>query len=73
MLQKFTPMFSSAADRMVKEIIGKHSDGSLFNVHHYLEKCVVELVSAATFDVQLAELGEEGESMTRKIIETTNM
>lgn len=40
---------------MVKEISEKHFDGSLPNVLHYLEKCVVELDCAATFDVHLTE------------------
>lgn len=72
MLESFLPLFDFAADRMVEKIAHNHSDGRPFNILKYLEKCVVELVSAATFDVDLA-LNEEREMMTKKIIETTDL
>lgn len=72
MLQNFVPLFCSAAERMVKKIMENQSDGLTFNIHNFLEKCVVELVCAATFDVHLNE-HENGDQITAKIIETTNM
>lgn len=72
MLQSFIPLFCVAADRMVETINKHNTDGISFNILHCLEKCVVELVCAATFDVHLAER-EDGEAIVSKIIETTNM
>lgn len=56
---------------MVNDIWEEFSDGSSFDIHSYLEKCVVELVCTATFDVHLAD-EKEGEAMAKLIVETTN-
>lgn len=71
MLESFIPLFNSAAHRMVNDISKEFSDGSSFDIHKYLEKCVVELVCAATFDVHLAD-EKEGEAMAKLIVETAN-
>lgn len=57
---------------MVNEIVARHSDGFPFNIYRYLEKCVIELVCAATFDVDLAN-ESNGEVLAHKIAETANM
>lgn len=72
MLESFLPLFNSAANRMVKEIATRHSDGFPFNIYQHLEKCVIELVCAATFDVHLAN-ENNGEDLAHKIAETANM
>lgn len=56
---------------MVKSINEMNTDCE-FDIHQYLEKCVVEWVCAVAFDVNLWE-HEEGEKMVERFIETSKL
>jgi hypothetical protein len=73
MVQNFIPIFCSISDKTVEQIAARHSDGKEFNVNHYTEKSMVEMILGSSFDIFTQDIEEDGDKEIDRVVEAVKL
>lgn len=74
MILNFIPIFCTVADKTIERIAARHLDGKEFDVNHYTERSMVEMILASSFDILAWEDFEgDGDKEIGMIVETVKL
>lgn len=51
MVQNFIPTFCLIVDKTVDRLAVNHTNGEEFDIHHYTERCMVQMILASSLDI----------------------